>query len=73
MSQWGDRDYLFEGDTIATVLPHVTTAGFAPIGPDSIIDDILLMNVAGDQSIAVRLTQEAKAKFVGRPYSEWRK
>ena len=65
MSQWG-LHIVIDG---ATFLPHVSTDAFEPIGPSSLINDIIMTDNGGDPEKAKITHQRLYAQLVGKPYS----
>lgn len=74
MAQWGQSRAFDSADATVTLLPHVETEEVLHTPDTPVvgkIDSLYMVNRRGLHSEADRLLAEARAKYVGRPYSEW--
>lgn len=71
MSQWLGEHHFRRGDTLIRVLAVSKRTGFEPSADDTPIDKLALVHVIGDTPVALAMLEELKARFVGKPHSEW--
>lgn len=74
MSRWGDSGSFDGVDATVKILPHVETGKVWHAAEEPIrgtIDELMLLDVRGDQRAADKLLADARSRYLGRPYSEW--
>jgi hypothetical protein len=74
MARWGTSRDFDRSDATVKLLPHVETGKAwhtldEPI--EGTIDQLMLIDMRGDRTVANAILDSAIKRYLGRPYSEW--
>jgi hypothetical protein len=72
MSQWGaTRSFKTGAGGYIRVIAHVAGPPFAPLQPQHIIDDLVVVHIEGDIEAATAKLVKLGDKWLGKTHREW--